>query len=149
MKYRALLEAEFGGFEIIRHEDQNNEYQGMVIQTAKDGRIIRTRLAKKTAKKAGYFAAFWEKNNENNNVAYDKKDATDFLCIAVMDIHLQGLFVFPKQVLVEKGIMSSAGAKGKMAVRFYPGWCQNLNNTARKTQDWQLAFFKDYPTEEN
>ncbi|MBF2400424.1 MepB family protein [Listeria seeligeri] len=132
MRYQALLEAEFGAFEIVQYEKQNKEYQGMVIKTAKDGCTIRTRLAKKTEKKEGYF------------VAFDKKDSPDFLCIVVNDEDLQGLFVIPKQVLVEKGILRSEGIKGKMAVRFYPAWCENLNKTAQKTQKWQLDFFKDY-----
>lgn len=144
LKYQALLEAEFGAFEIVQYEKQNKEYQGMVIKTAKDGCTIRTRLAKKTEKKEGYFVAFWEKNNQNTNVAFDKKDSPDFLCIVVNDEDLQGLFVIPKQVLVEKGILSSEGIKGKMAVRFYPAWCENLNKTAQKTQKWQVDFFKDY-----
>lgn len=144
LRYQALLEAEFGGFEIVKYEDQNKEYQGMVIKTAKDGCTIRTRLAKKTEKKEGCFVAFWEKNDQNTNVAFDEKDSPDFLCIVVRDEDLQGLFVIPKQVLVEKGILRSEGTKGKMAVRFYPAWCQTLNKTAQKTQKWQLNFFKDY-----
>lgn len=149
MTYEELLDEEFGASELIHYENQNKEYRGMLLKTIPKNQIIRTRLAKKTAKKAGYFVAFWEKNNENTNVAYDKKNPADFLCIVVTENHLQGVFVFPKHVLVEKGILRSAGAKGKMAARFYPAWCRDLNKTAQKTQDWQLAFFKDYTTEES
>ncbi|PZF90326.1 hypothetical protein C1903_03875 [Listeria ivanovii] len=148
MSYQALLETEFGDFEIIRHEEQNNEYQGMLIQTTKDGSTIRTRLAKKTAKKEGYFVAFWEKNDQNTNVAFAEKNSPDFLCMVVIDNDLQGLFVIPKQILGEKGILSRAVRKGKMAARFYPAWCQNLNKTAQKTQSWQLAFFKTIKLED-
>lgn len=149
LRYQELLKAEFGGFEIVQYEDQNKEYRGMLIKKEKNGCIIRARLAKKTDKKEGYFVAFWEKNNQNTNIPYGEKDSLDFLCIVVVDEGAQGLFVIPKQILVEKGVLSSEKLKGKMAVRFYPAWCQNLNKTAQKTQAWQLAFFKDYSTEED
>lgn len=62
MEYEQLLQSELGELEIIREELQNKEYRGMIVKTAKDGTMTRTRLAKKTDKKAGYFVAFWEKD---------------------------------------------------------------------------------------
>ncbi|EIP9783490.1 hypothetical protein LUE34_000576, partial [Listeria monocytogenes] len=54
MEYEQLLQSELGELEIIREELQNKEYRGMIVKTAKDGTMTRTRLAKKTDKKAGY-----------------------------------------------------------------------------------------------
>ncbi|MBW5790619.1 MepB family protein, partial [Listeria monocytogenes] len=113
-------------------------------KTAKDGTTIRTRLAKKTDKKAGYFVAFWEKDEFGKNCPFDENDCADFLCIVVIDGDLNGLFVFPRQCLIDKGILTSEASIGKMAARFYPTWCQDLNKIAKKTQAWQQVYFKNY-----
>lgn len=144
MEYEQLLQSELGELEIIREELQNKEYRGMIVKTAKDGTMTRTRLAKKTDKKAGYFVAFWEKDEFGKNCPFDENDSADFLCIVVIDDDLNGIFVFPRQCLIEKGILTSEAGIGKMAARFYPTWCQDLNKTARKTQAWQQAYFRNY-----
>ncbi|MBF2441708.1 MepB family protein [Listeria innocua] len=144
MEYEQLLQSELGELEIIREELQNKEYRGMIVKIAKDGTMIRTRLAKKTDKKAGYFVAFWEKDELGKNCPFDENDSADFLCIVVIDGDLNGLFVFPRQCLIEKGILTSEVGIGKMAARFYPSWCQDLNKIAKKTQAWQQAYFKNY-----
>ncbi|HFL0276011.1 TPA: MepB family protein, partial [Listeria monocytogenes] len=120
MEYEQLLQNELGELEIIQEELQNKEYRGMIVKTAKDGTTIRTRLAKKTDKKAGYFVAFWEKDEFGKNCPFDENDCADFLCIVVIDGDLNGLFVFPRQCLIDKGILTSEASIGKMAARFYP-----------------------------
>ncbi|ECL7819264.1 TPA: MepB family protein [Listeria innocua] len=144
MEYEQLLQSELGELEIIREELQNKEYRGMIVKTAKDDTTIRTRLAKKTNKKAGYFVAFWEKDEFGKNCPFNENDSADFLSIVVMDGDLNGLFVFPRECLIEKGILTSEVGIGKMAARFYPSWCQDLNKTAEKTQAWQQVYFKNY-----
>ncbi|ENZ5130940.1 MepB family protein [Listeria monocytogenes] len=144
MEYEQLLQNELGELEIIQEELQNKEYRGMIVKTAKDGTTIRTRLAKKTDIKAGYFVAFWEKDEFGKNCPFDENDCADFLCIVVIDGDLNGLFVFPRQCLIDKGILTSEASIGKMAARFYPTWCQDLNKTAKKTQAWQQVYFKNY-----
>lgn len=44
---------------------------------------------------------------------------------------------------MKKEILSSENKKGKMAIRVYPPWEKNLNNTALKTQKWQEEYFID------
>lgn len=144
MEFKELLRTELGELEIIREELQNKEYRGMIVKMSKEGTIIRARLAKKTAKKEGYFVAFWEKDDFGKNIPFNEADSAEFLCIAVIDGDLQGLFVIPKQCLVEKGLSTSKAVNGKMAARFYPPWCRDLNKTAQKTQAWQQLYFKDY-----
>ncbi|HCJ4261183.1 TPA: MepB family protein [Listeria innocua] len=144
MEYEQLLQSELGELEIIREELQNKEYRGMIVKTAKDDTTIRTRLAKKTNKKAGYFVAFWEKDEFGKNCPFNENDSADFLSIVVMDGDLNGLFVFPRECLIDKEILTSEAGIGKMAARFYPSWCQDLNKTAEKTQAWQQVYFKNY-----
>lgn len=64
-----------------------------------------------------------------------------FLCIVVIDDDLNGIFVFPRQCLIEKGILTSEAGIGKMAARFYPTWCQDLNKTARKNASLATGVF--------
>lgn len=54
-----------------------------------------------------------------------------------------GLFLFPKSVLLKHKILSGFQSKGKMGIRVYPIWENNLNKTAIKTQKWQLEYFLD------
>ena len=104
----------------------------------------RYRLAKKTPKKEGYFTVFWKKDQNNNNVPYTNEDLGDELVIVVIDSYNSGLFIIPKEVAVNKRILSTRDSKGKMAMRFYPPWCTNLNKTAQSTQKWQLEYFRSY-----
>lgn len=66
----------------------------------------------------------------------------DELVIVVIDSYNSGLFIIPKEVAVNKRILSTRDSKGKMAMRFYPPWCTNLNKTAQSTQKWQLEYFR-------
>ncbi|EOJ95148.1 putative cytosolic protein [Enterococcus faecalis CBRD01] len=65
------------------------------------------------------------------------------LAIVIADQEKQGLFLLPKECLIQQKILKTHQQKGKMAARFYPSWCQNLNQTAKKTQKWQLTYFTD------
>lgn len=115
-----ILEKAVGAITLLSEEKQNAEYEGFLCQVNESQQLIRSRLAKKTPKKEGYFVAFWEKNQEK-----------------------QGLFLLPKECLIQQKILKMHQQKGKMAARFYPSWCQNLNQTAKKTQKWQLTYFTD------
>jgi len=54
-----------------------------------------------------------------------------------------GQFVFPKEVLCEKGIISKNSRGGKRAVRIYPPWDQPKSQQAKNTQAWQLNYFSE------
>lgn len=130
-----ILEKAVGAITLLSEEKQNAEYEGFLCQVNESQQLIRSRLAKKTPKKEGYFVAFWEKNQQNQNEAFDATEAPEMLAIVIADQEKQGLFLLPKECLIQQ--------KGKMAARFYPSWCQNLNQTAKKTQKWQLTYFTD------
>ena len=82
------------------------------------------------------------------NIPYTDRDLGDELVIVVIDDCHCGLFIIPKKVAISKRILSTKDCKGKMAMRFYPSWCSNLNKTARATQKWQLDYFKKIELEE-
>lgn len=122
-------------------EEQNKEYEGTTFVLANQS--FRSRKAKVTPKKLGYFVAFWEKNEKNKNQPYAINSAPDRLIITIIDQDKRGQFIFPKEILAEKKILTNGKNKGKMALRVYPDWLTGLNNTAAMTQEWQRLFFID------
>lgn len=124
------------------YETQNEDYEGMTFTIS--GETFRSRLAKKTPKKKGYFVVFWEKDPQNKNQPYAFLEAPNQLIVIVKDAEKQGCFLFPKEALLQQGILSSDTSKGKMALRVYPIWETDLNASAARTQKWQTKYFSDY-----
>lgn len=143
------LAKQFGHFTIVAYDTQNKEYEGMVLRIVDSNQLVRSRLAKKTPKKSGYFTVFWEKDTQHSNHPFHEKNFPDFLAVVVVDALQQGIFLIPRKVAAEKKIVTSARGQGKMALRFYPPWCTNLNKTARATQKWQTNYFIDLTNRKN
>lgn len=121
-------------------KNKNQEYEGLIFQS--EDLSYRSRLAKKTNRKEGYFVVFYEKDDFNKNKPYSIDNAPDFILIWIKDQNRIGLFKFPKNIFIEKNILSTSNQKGKMGLRVYPTWCTNLNNIAKHTQNWQIPYFK-------
>ncbi|EJX16652.1 hypothetical protein SOJ_27080 [Staphylococcus sp. OJ82] len=123
-------------------EQWNKEYESFNFEFK--GMTFKSRLAKKTPEKLGYFVAFWRKNEINKNRPFNFSESKDKLIINILDGSKKGQFVFPKELLVKKGVISSEKYKGKMAIRVYPSWEYGLNKTAVSTQKWQTPYFLDF-----
>lgn len=92
------------------------------------------RNSKITPKKNGQFVTFWKRNSLGVTIPYNDADAIDFFIItSKTEIHL-GLFIFPKSVLVKKGVISTNKNNGKRGFRVYPVWDKPIINQAKKTQ---------------
>ncbi|MBO0424292.1 MepB family protein [Enterococcus plantarum] len=128
----------------FKMEEQNKEYEGATFVLGNQS--FRSRMAKLTPKKQGYFVVFWEKDEANKNKSYDFVSAPDKLIITIVDQDKRGQFVFPKEMLAEKRILRNGEHKGKMALRVYPDWVTGLSKTATRTQRWQSPFFIDLTT---
>jgi len=102
----------------FRAEQFNAEYEGVTFDF--NGMTFKSRRVKKTPKKTGYFVAFWHKNEVNVNIPFDETTMQDKLILNVIDEEKRGQFIFPQQILVEQGIITSSNYLGKMAMRFYP-----------------------------
>ncbi len=61
--------------------------------------------------------------------------------IIVIDEELSGYFLFPRELLVEKGILTTFEHKGNMAFRVYPKWCNQLNKTAGQHKSGNVNIF--------
>ena len=122
-------------------ETWNQDYEA--INFIFNNITFKSRLAKRTPKKHGYFVAIWHKNNQGSNVPFTYDEIADKLVVNIIDGVQKGQFIFQKEILMHKGIISSENKKGKMAFRVYPSWENNLNKTAQLSQKWQLDYFVD------
>lgn len=124
---------------ILNKDSWNSDYEGMQITFNLIN--FKSRLAKKTPKKQGYFVAIWKKDAFNKNTPFTEDDIGEYLVVNILDNNNEGQFVFPVSVLIEKGIIQSENSKGKMALRVYPPWVKDLNKSAMVSQKWQTEHF--------
>lgn len=102
---------------------------------------IQYRVANITPTKIGQFVAIWKRNNKGITAPFDVTDSLDFLIISVRDSENFGQFIFPKSVLIAKGIISQNEKGGKRGIRVYVPWDKPTNKQAMQTQAWQVHYF--------
>jgi hypothetical protein len=102
---------------------------------------IKFRVAKITPTKAGQFVTFWKRIGGGPIMPYDMNDPFDLLIVSVRNGDNLGQFIFPKDILLQKGLLSKEGQGGKRAMRVYPRWDVADNAQAKKTQSWQTQYF--------
>ena len=102
---------------------------------------IQFRVANITPTKIGQFVAIWKRNKEGITAPFDVADLLDFMIISVRDSENFGQFIFPKSVLIAKGIVSQNEKGGKRGIRVYAPWDKPENKQAIKTQAWQVNYF--------
>lgn len=120
-------------------EAESKEYDACRFQL--NGLNILNRNAKITPKKVGQFVTFWKRNENGPIEPFDENDQIDFYTVNVRTENEFGQFVFPKSVLIKKGIISTKKKEGKRAFRVYPNWDIAKNKQAERTQKWQLNYF--------
>ncbi|WP_055698546.1 MULTISPECIES: MepB family protein [Streptomyces] len=108
-----------------------------------DGRSVRFRVGKTTPTKAGQFVTVWQRSEQGPIRPFDTDDGVDLFVISSHDDEGFGQFVFPREVLCERGIVSRDGSGGKRGFRVYPPWVTTTNRQARSTQAWQVDHFFD------
>lgn len=99
------------------------------------------RLSKITPTKIGQFVTIWKRNNKGITAPFDVSDNFDIIVITSKSDKNLGQFVFPKAVLLEKGIISNNNISGKRGIRVYPPWDIPTSKQAEKTQLWQTKYF--------
>lgn len=107
------------------------------------------REAKITPTKTGQFVTLWKRNIFGIIEPFDSSDTIDFVIISVRKEDRFGQFIFPKSILLEKGIFSTKVKEGKRATRVYPPWDETNSKQAQKTQQWQLDYFYEITPEVN
>ncbi|EMJ95140.1 MepB family protein [Leptospira alstonii] len=119
-------------------EKESSEY-GACNFELKNRKII-FRVAKITPTKVGQFVTLWKRDDEGPIRPFDMQDAADSFIIVVYDQNRSGQFIFSKDVLLKKGILTG-DKEGKRGFRVYPSWDLPPNPQAEKTQSWQSEYF--------
>ena len=99
------------------------------------------RFSKITPTKIGQFVSIWKRNDKGVTTPFDVSDNFEFIIITSKRDKSIGQFVFPKAVLLEKGIISNNNTSGKRGIRVYPPWDIPSSKQAEKTQNWQIKHF--------
>lgn len=107
-----------------------------------ENRKIISRNANITPKKIGAFATFWKRKSQGEVIEpFHESDDFDFFVVNCENENSLGQFVFPKSILIQKGIVSTSKKEGKRAFRVYPSWDVPQNKQAQQAQKWQLRYF--------
>mgnify|MGYP006078618265 CR=1 FL=1 len=120
-------------------ETESKEYYACRFKL--NGGNVLSRNAKITPKKVGQFVTFWKRNKNGPIEPFKESDQIDFYSVNVRTENKFGQFVFPKSVLINKGIISTEKKEGKRGFRVYPKWDVAKNKQAERTQKWQLDYF--------
>jgi hypothetical protein len=133
------------GFELSNIEIENESSEYCAHRFEINNKKILFRQAKITPTKTGQFVTLWKRNIEKNVIEpFEISDDIDLFVVNVKSENQFGQFVFPKSILIEKGIVTDK-KEGKRAIRVYPIWDIAENSQARKTQKWQLDYFLEIP----
>ncbi|MFB7173492.1 MepB family protein [Streptomyces sp. NPDC056254] len=106
-----------------------------------DGLAVRFRVAKTTPTKAGQFVTVWKRAGGGPIQPFDAADPVDLFVISTCQGERFGQFVFPREVLRARGVVSTDGSGGKRAFRVYPPWVATTSRQASATQAWQVEHF--------
>lgn len=120
-------------------EKESQEYDAFDFKIGENR--IKFRSAKITPTKTGQFVTLWKRNQNGIIEPFDYNDEIDFVIISVQKEDLLGQFIFPKDILLKKGIFSTPTKEGIRATRVYPPWDETTSKQAQKTQQWQLDYF--------
>lgn len=123
-------------------EDQENaSYFGFNFQLGKKN--IKFRKSRITPKKTGQFVTFWKRDAKGKSIPFTENDSMDCYFIATALEQHSGLFVFPKQTLIDRQILTTAYGEGKRGFRVYPPWSLTENKQATQSKSWQQQYFID------
>ncbi|MEL1254859.1 MepB family protein [Flavobacterium sp. DGU38] len=128
-------------------EAESSEYSAYRFEI--NDKKICYREAKITPTKTGQFVTLWKRNVSGTIEPFDFSDPIDFVIISVRKENNFGLFIFPKSILLEKGIFSTSVKEGKRATRVYPPWDTTTSKQAQKTQEWQIHYFLEISEKES
>lgn len=129
------------GLEIKAFEKEAESQEYSACRFKINGLQVISRQAKITPTKTGQFVTCWQRNKDGITEPFNEATGLDFLLINVIKANQIGQFIFPKNILIEKGILSTSKKGGKRGFRVYPPWDETSNKQAQKSQDWQSDFF--------
>lgn len=119
-------------------DEENSDYFNCIFKLNK--KKICFRKGKQTPTKIGHFVSFW-KRIDDYPTPYNIDDDIDIYIVSINDKHKFGQFIFTKEILCEKKIISCGNKVGKLGFRVYAPWYEPDNKTAKATQLWQKQYF--------
>ncbi|SDB94550.1 MepB family protein [Shouchella lonarensis] len=124
-------------------EHESAEYGA--VQFHLNGQRALFRQAKRTPKKVGQFVTLWKRETPAFEIApLDASDDIEWVLIASDEGARCGMFLFPKLVLIKKGIFSRQHIGGKRAFRVYGPWTTPTASQAQRTKKWQSDYFDEF-----
>lgn len=126
----------------ISLEKESADYNACQLLLNEKKALFRT--AKITPTKTGQFVTLWKRIPKGPIAPFAIEDNFDLVIINTETENHFGQFVFPKSILIEKGIFSTASKEGKRAIRVYPPWDKTTSKQAQQTQQWQLKYFMSW-----
>jgi hypothetical protein len=123
----------------VEEDREAKEYSGCSFTL--DHMNIKFRTSKITPTKTGQFVTLWKRNEKGITTPFDYSDKFDFYLIAARKEQNFGVFIFPKEILMQKGILSDEKKTGKRGIRVYPTWDTVESKQAVATQKWQTQCF--------
>ncbi|WP_171166666.1 MepB family protein [Streptomyces sp. I05A-00742] len=134
-----------GGFTCSQPVPEAESVEYGACEFTLNGLSVRFRAAKTTPTKAGQFVTVWKRSASGPIRPFDAEDPIDLFVVSTREGERFGQFVFPRDVLRERDIVSANGSGGKRAFRVYPPWVTTTNRQARGTQAWQVKHFLHLP----
>lgn len=128
----------------IRHteiEKESSDYGALEFSLNESP--CKFRVGKITPTKPGFFVTLWKRSSDGVTMPHDETDPYLYYFFSVKNEDCRGVFIFPKQILILKGILSSSQKEGKRGFRLYAPWSKTQNAQAKKTQSWQKDFYID------
>lgn len=124
-------------------EKESADYNACQLLLNEKKALFRT--AKITPTKTGQFVTLWKRIPKGPIAPFAIEDNFDLVIINTETENHFGQFVFPKSILIEKGVFSTDLKEGKRAMRVYPPWDKTTSKQAQQTQKWQLKCFMVIP----
>lgn len=128
----------------FNEESESEEYAACSFKLNQKHVVFR--VSKITPKKVGQFVTVWKRNQKGITQPFSKSDDLDYVIICSRSGANFGAFIFSKDVLIEKGIITDT-KEGKRGIRVYPPWDEAVNKQAQKTQYWQTKYFIKFDDE--
>ena len=140
--FKKLVYDKFGfALNSLNTADESQEYGACSFKI--NEKAVQFRVSKITPKKVGQFVTIWKRNKQGITQPFEETDPIDFIVISSRNGDNFGQFIFPKSVLVDKGIITIKNKEGKRGIRVYPPWDKPINKQAIKTQSWQIRYFEN------
>ena len=162
--------------EPIKDIDPKNEKYGAYTLYLNQKKVL-FRIGKVTNDRPGAFVTIWKRcKNSGYIIPFDFDDAIEYLFVLVKGVskeknkQYKGQFFFDKDLLMKKGIFSKNKEGGKLAMRVFPPWSnelaqefirhslnnsiavkksQSMSSSAKKTQIWQSNYFVSFTDQDN